>query len=224
LGPASKSGEAESRARKNLAEHGEPGEGRDGRRATDIYQHPSLSPVAEVVTPLGWIILRNNWEVEFWNFPFRKFQANGTLRRARILLKEGKSGRNDPLDKGTAGSKNDGVASLNPKVIQELRGLEKGSPGLLRELIDLFLKEAGTHLAGLQASFKARDAGSFERGAHTLKGSSGNLGAQAMSRICGELQAIGRAADWGRAPEEMSRLEEEFRLVRAELEVERARS
>ncbi len=116
------------------------------------------------------------------------------------------------------------MAALNPKVIRELRDLETGSPGLVKELIDLFLREAGIHLAGLRASLDGRDARAFERAAHTLKGSSGNLGAQAMSRICGELQDIGSAGDWVRAPGGVSRLEEEFHRVKAELEEERARS
>jgi len=114
------------------------------------------------------------------------------------------------------------VSSLNPKVLAELRALEVGSPGLLSELITLFLREAANHLAGLRTSFQERDARAFERGAHTLKGSSGNLGAQAMSRLCGDLQNVGRAADWDRAAELMSRLEEEFRTVKEDLERERS--
>jgi len=130
-----------------------------------------------------------------------------------------------PLDKGRAPKNNGGVTSLNQKVIEDLRALESsGCPGFLAELIDLFLKEASRHLADLRNSFAAREARPFERAAHTLKGSSGNLGAQAMARLCGELQDIGRAADWARAAEFLPQLEAEFLAVEKELLSERGRS
>jgi HPt (histidine-containing phosphotransfer) domain-containing protein len=117
------------------------------------------------------------------------------------------------------------VTSLNQKVIAELRALERdGCPGFLAELIDLFLREGTLHMARLRDSLTARDAQLFARSAHTLKGSSGNLGAQALSRICGELQEIGHAADWARAAEVFPRLEAEFLVVETDLLTERGRT
>ena len=117
------------------------------------------------------------------------------------------------------------MTSLNQKVIEELRELEReGSPGFFAELIDLFLREGALHMARLRESLSARDARPFERSAHTLKGSCGNLGAQALSRICGELQEIGQTADWARAAEVFPRLEAEYRAVETELLTERDRS
>jgi len=101
--------------------------------------------------------------------------------------------------------------------------LQTGSPGFLTELIDLFLKEAAVLMEKLRDSDAAQDAQGFERAAHTLKGSSGNLGAQAMARLCADLQMIGRAADWKRAAEILPSLEAEFTQVRAELEAEKNR-
>jgi HPt (histidine-containing phosphotransfer) domain-containing protein len=116
------------------------------------------------------------------------------------------------------------VPAINQKVIEELRTLQNaGSPGFLVELIDLFLKEAEGQLARLRESFAARDARVFERIAHTLKGGCGNLGAQAMSRMCAELQTVGHAADWARAEVLLPGLEAEFKTVRTELESEKRR-
>jgi HPt (histidine-containing phosphotransfer) domain-containing protein len=116
------------------------------------------------------------------------------------------------------------VTAINPKVIGDLRALESaGSPGFVAELIDLFLKEAAVHVSKLRESLAARDARTFERSAHTLKGSCGNLGAQAMSRMCADLQTVGQTADWGRAAELLPGLEEEFRSVSRELEAEKTR-
>jgi len=116
------------------------------------------------------------------------------------------------------------VSAINQKVIGELRALQDaGSPGFLVELIDLFLRESETHLAKLRESFAARDAKTFERIAHTLKGGCGNLGAQAMSRLCADLQAVGHAADWPRAEAILPGLEAEFQTVKRELESEKRR-
>ncbi len=116
------------------------------------------------------------------------------------------------------------MASINPKSIDELRALESaGSPNFLAEIIDLFLREAAGLVEKLRAAVESRDAALFERSAHTLKGSCGNLGAQAMSRLCAELQAVGHAADWPRAAILLPDLEKEFAQVRAELEAEKGK-
>ena len=116
------------------------------------------------------------------------------------------------------------MGAINPKVIGDLRALQSaGSPGFLAELIDLFLKEAAVHVSKLHESFASKDARTFERAAHTLKGSCGNLGAQAMSRMCADLQTVGHAADWARAEQLLPALDEEFKVVTRELEAEKSR-
>ncbi len=117
------------------------------------------------------------------------------------------------------------MPTLDPKIIADLRSLEaSGSPGFLSELIDLYLKEAVAHVARLQGSLAAKDASVFERTAHTLKGSSGNLGAMGLSRLCARLQDIGRTADWSGAAEILPLVEAEFRAVTTDLLAEKARS
>jgi HPt (histidine-containing phosphotransfer) domain-containing protein len=116
------------------------------------------------------------------------------------------------------------VAAINPKVIGELRALQgAGSPVVLADLIDLFLKEAAAHLSSLRENIALRDGRAVERTARTLKGSCGNLGAQAMSRICVDLQSAGHAAEWTRAEDLLRGLEVEFRAVSGELEAEKTR-
>lgn len=116
------------------------------------------------------------------------------------------------------------MPSVNPKVISDLRALQTAdSPGFLGELIDLFQKEAEVLMTALRGALGEKDARAFERAAHTLKGSCGNLGAQAMSRLCAELQTAGHQADWSRAAQLLPDVESEFSAVKAELQVEKAR-
>jgi HPt (histidine-containing phosphotransfer) domain-containing protein len=115
------------------------------------------------------------------------------------------------------------VASLNPKVIAELRALETGgTPGQVRELIDLFLRETDGHARSLRAAVDGRDRTALDRSAQALKGGSGNLGAMALARICAELQGFGRSGAWERAAALLPGLDAELRSVRSELKTERA--
>ncbi len=116
------------------------------------------------------------------------------------------------------------MASLDPKVLAELRSLQDGgAPGFLVEIIDIYLRDAEQHVRTLRASLDAKDAPALERAAHTLKGGSGNLGAMGLSKLCGELQGVARAADWAKAAVLVPKIEAEHAASAAELRVEKTR-
>lgn len=54
-------------------------------------------------------------------------------------------------------------------------------------LIDTFLQDAPLRVQELQQCLASGDVHSLEQPAHTLKGSSGNIGAMALSNACAEL-------------------------------------
>ena len=75
-----------------------------------------------------------------------------------------------------------------------LRSYEKiqldGEPDLIVELIDLYLQDARRRLAVMKLSLAKRNWLSVKREAHSLRGSSGNLGALQMALICDEIEAL----------------------------------
>jgi CheY-like chemotaxis protein len=107
---------------------------------------------------------------------------------------------------------------LDRAVVENLRQL--GGPELVSELVRMFLEDAESRLAALREGVEKNDAGALERTAHTLKGSSGNMGATRMAAVCAELEEAGASRDLGRAPGLLTRLEEEFGRVRPALEAE----
>ncbi|MBA2714940.1 MAG: response regulator, partial [Rubrobacteraceae bacterium] len=111
---------------------------------------------------------------------------------------------------------------LDRPIIENL--LELGGSDLLSELAKMFFEDTKSGLTVLREAVQGDDAPTVERVAHTLKGSSGNMGAKGMARICGELQEVGAAGDLARAPALLGHLEEEFGRVRPALEAEKARS
>ena len=86
----------------------------------------------------------------------------------------------------------------------------------------MFLSEAPAQMASLRQAVAEDDLETVKRLAHSLKGTSGNMGAWRMSRVCAELQDIGGAGGGAgalaRAPESLDRLDDEFDAARSALQ------
>ena len=102
---------------------------------------------------------------------------------------------------------------LDKAVLQGVRDLrEPGKPDPLAELIDLFLSDAPPRISKILDAFKAGDILELERAAHSLKGSSSNLGAKCLAAACSEVMGVARegklpeAAAIGRILSEFDRL------------------
>lgn len=76
---------------------------------------------------------------------------------------------------------------LDEVVVSELKELlEDGFSGL----VAAYLSDARDNLDKIKKAFEANDLASLSKVAHTLKGSSANVGARSMSELCQELYAI----------------------------------
>jgi CheY-like chemotaxis protein len=107
--------------------------------------------------------------------------------------------------------------ALDPSVIAALREMEQGQPGLLARMVGLYLRDARTQLAALRQAAERGDAHELEEAAHSLKGSSAQLGATAMVALCRDLETAAQAADSSRAAALVATLERTFEQVRAAL-------
>jgi CheY-like chemotaxis protein len=115
-------------------------------------------------------------------------------------------------------------ASLDENVLAALRQLQQaGRPDIFKELIGLYLRDTPTQLVALREAVEAGRVNTVKTIAHTLKGSSANMGAPRMTDGCSELEEVGASGDLYKAPELLNRLEEEFGRVRAALEAKIAR-
>jgi HPt (histidine-containing phosphotransfer) domain-containing protein len=107
---------------------------------------------------------------------------------------------------------------LDPAVVDSLRQLTPpGEPDVLGEVLRLFLDEVPRRVARLKAAWDARNAGELQRAAHSLKGSSGNIGAHHMYEICKQLDERGTAGDFNGARHLIDALDEEYTRVEAEI-------
>lgn len=107
---------------------------------------------------------------------------------------------------------------LDPDVVETLRRLTPpGEPDVLQEILTLFLDEVPKKINALHAAVAAGDATAVRRTAHSLKGSSGNIGAHAMYDVCRQLDDRARSEAPARLQPLLDAIDAEYRKVRMEI-------
>jgi HPt (histidine-containing phosphotransfer) domain-containing protein len=78
---------------------------------------------------------------------------------------------------------------IDPQAIENLRALNPGdNDEFLREIVGIFLEDAPLRLRELNEALGANDTGKFTRAAHSIKGASSNIGANALRLVAEELE------------------------------------
>jgi CheY-like chemotaxis protein/HPt (histidine-containing phosphotransfer) domain-containing protein len=118
-----------------------------------------------------------------------------------------------------ASSKGAGV--LDRQVLEQLgKVLTNGKPELLTRVINLYLVESPKLMHKLKQAAGASNAREIASSAHSLKSSSANVGAKALSRYCEDLEASARRADTDEARKIFAKVEAEHRSVQKALNEE----
>ena len=78
---------------------------------------------------------------------------------------------------------------LDPQAIENLRALNPGdNDEFLREIVGIFLEDTPLRIAELDQGALAGDRAKFTRAAHSIKGSSANIGATALRAAAEKLE------------------------------------
>lgn len=108
---------------------------------------------------------------------------------------------------------------VNMEVIQELLDLsDGGDPELLIDLIEMFLEDSPIKMAAIQEGLETTDWEMVERAAHSLKGSSGNLGAVRLQDHAELFQVASREDSPEKLHAELGELQERFTEARQALQ------
>jgi CheY-like chemotaxis protein len=111
-----------------------------------------------------------------------------------------------------------GPVVLDASVIRRLERLgEATGQDLMGQLAALFLADADVRINELREALASRDAEAAVRSAHTLSGSSANLGATDLARLCATLSMPSAAADSTYSRTLFDSIEAELRRVRSAL-------
>lgn len=96
------------------------------------------------------------------------------------------------------GSNQIGTGASGVLDMQVIRGLRElggdDDPGLLVEVIGMFLEDAPTRIKEIEQGLASGDIKLLERAAHSLKSASANVGATQLSSICKRIEEIARQA------------------------------
>jgi len=118
-------------------------------------------------------------------------------------------------------------AASNHVDLAVLTGFEEaqveGEPDLVGELIDLYLEDATAKLAAMREAATKTNEALLKRISHSLRGSSANLGVRQMAALCDQLEQIKGNGSLQTVGTHLTRLEEEFDLVRKIFVAERQR-
>ena len=107
---------------------------------------------------------------------------------------------------------------LDPAVLDELRMFDGDAGGtLLDDLIKLYLNIAPASVATIQAAAIKSDLTTIEKESHSLKSSSGNLGAKGLQAVCQSLEKLSAAGNAVDVLALMPDMEAEFQKVCAAL-------
>ncbi len=108
---------------------------------------------------------------------------------------------------------------LSPAVLRDLAELAgPENPDFLKEIIAAYLKDLPGRLEAMRAAFAAGAAPALQQAAHALKGSSGNVGAQRLYKICRMIEDIAKGGSAAGAGELLLALEAEAPNTRAAME------
>src|SRR5215212_10086499 len=81
------------------------------------------------------------------------------------------------------------ISVIDPQSIENLRALNPGdNDEFLREIAGIFFEDTPQRIAELDQSLVAGDVSKFTRAAHSIKGSSSNLGAMALRVAADKLE------------------------------------
>ncbi len=98
-----------------------------------------------------------------------------------------------------------------PLAVEELLHRCMGNASIALESLDEFEKQAVRELADLTSSIAGHDSGRAARVAHSLKGASSILSAEAVRRTAAELEKLGRSGDLSLAGTLLAQLQVEVR-------------
>jgi len=103
---------------------------------------------------------------------------------------------------------------LNYETLENLRSMVKeGQPNLLEKVIRIYMESSPKLMETIRHSISLGDAAAMQGAAHSLKSTSGNLGAMMLAEMCKELEAMGRAGTTDNAILLLPLLEDEYKRV-----------
>lgn len=105
---------------------------------------------------------------------------------------------------------------IDPQALERLR--EWGGDKLAAQMVRLFLKNSGTRMDQIRLGIGNADPEEAERGAHSLKSSAANIGAERLRTLATQVESAALEADVERMTNLLPDLEAAYATVMSALE------
>jgi HPt (histidine-containing phosphotransfer) domain-containing protein len=110
------------------------------------------------------------------------------------------------------------IPSIDLEAIANLKELNPGDNGeFLREIVAIYIEDTPKRIAELRACLASGDVKTFTRAAHTIKGSSANVGAQILKSLGERMELISRTEGLSNVAPLVADCDAEFARVATEL-------
>ncbi len=114
------------------------------------------------------------------------------------------------------------VPILDEDALNNIRSLQRPDrPDILKKIIGLYLNDSPAKLRSLRESVESRNLSAMQEIAHSMKSASANLGALALASLCRALEIKGHDKSSDEMETILLEIEEQYRLVEAELKSRR---
>lgn len=91
--------------------------------------------------------------------------------------------------------KTESTMTLDRDKLNELRDYFEDDPAFVPEMLEIYLADTKKVMAPLRQAVEASDTEALRKIAHKLKGSSSNVGAHRMVKLCKTLEELGKAGE-----------------------------
>lgn len=105
---------------------------------------------------------------------------------------------------------------IDPQALERLR--EWGGEKLAAQMVRLFLKNSGARMDQIRKGVEESDRAEAERGAHSLKSSAANIGAETLRTFATRLESAALQDDLEKMQEVLPQLEAAYSTVMVTLE------
>jgi HPt (histidine-containing phosphotransfer) domain-containing protein len=105
---------------------------------------------------------------------------------------------------------------IDPQALERLR--EWGGDKLAAQMVRLFLKNSGVRMDQIRKGVSQDDPEEAERGAHSLKSSAANIGAETLRTLATQIESAALEENLERMREVLDPLEDAYAAAMAELE------
>ncbi|MFA6562013.1 MAG: Hpt domain-containing protein [Verrucomicrobiia bacterium] len=107
--------------------------------------------------------------------------------------------------------------AVDAAAIERLREIGDGDVAFLKDVFSAFESDTAQRLVAMRETLAAGDFTGLKRAAHTIKGSSLNVGASNLTAVSLQLEQLAGSGKLEGAAELICRIEEEFKRVAVEL-------